>query len=206
LKTVLIDYGAGNLKSVLKALEAAGMDVRLSSSPSEVKDADALVLPGQGHFGQVMKAFLKSGFEPLVRKHLESKKPFLGICVGLQILLEGSEEAPDVAGLGIIKGQVKRFPNELSTPQMGWNQIKIDKPNPLLKGIKDGSFVYFANSYYASFSAKLAGSSTQYGSISFQSAISDGFLNATQFHPEKSQKVGLKILANFKNIAESFQK
>jgi len=205
LKTVVIDYGASNLKSVVKALEAAGMDVSLSSSPAEAQDADALVLPGQGHFGQVMKAFLKSGFEPVVRSHIENKKPFLGICVGLQILLESSEEAPDIAGLGIIKGQVKRFPNELSIPQMGWNQIKIDTSNPLLKNIADGAFVYFANSYYASFSEQLTGSSTQYGSINFQSAINDGFLNATQFHPEKSQSVGLEILANFKTIAEGFK-
>ncbi len=204
MKTVVIDYGASNLHSVVKALEKAGMNVQLSSSPADAKDADSLVLPGQGHFGQVMQAFLKSGFEPVVRKHIKNKKPFLGICVGLQILMDSSEEAPETAGLGIIKGKVKRFPNELSVPQMGWNQLKIDKLNPLLENVKDSSFVYFANSYYASFSENLLGSSTQYGSISFQSAISDGFLNATQFHPEKSQTVGLQILKNFKNITESF--
>ena len=204
MKTVIIDYGAGNLHSVYKAFEKTGFKPILSSEPKIAKTADVLVLPGQGHFGQVMRAFLKSGFEPIVRNHLENKKPFLGICVGLQLLLDKSDEAPEVPGLGIIKGIVRKFPNELSVPQMGWNSLEIDSDSPLFKGIKNGSYVYFANSYYASFTKTMSGSTTRYGSIGFQSAISDGFLNATQFHPEKSQSVGLNILSNFKRIAERY--
>jgi len=204
LKTVIIDYGAGNLHSVYKAFEKTGFKPVLSSEPKIAKTADVLVLPGQGHFGQVMRAFLKSGFEPIVRNHIEKKKPFLGICVGLQLLLDSSDEAPDIPGLGIIKGTVRRFPKGLSVPQMGWNGLEVDANSPLFKGINSGSYVYFANSYYASFSKTMSGSTTTYGSIDFQSAISDGFLNATQFHPEKSQSVGLSILANFKNIAGQY--
>ncbi len=204
MRTILIDYGAGNLHSVYKALIKTGFDVELSSDPQKASQADALVLPGQGHFRQVMEEFLASGFEPVVRSHIEANKPFFGICVGLQILMRSSEEAPEIQGLGILDGEVKRFrdPN-VSVPQMGWNEFHSYGNPPLLKGIADGSFAYFANSYYIDFDDEsVAGATTQYGDVTFKSAISKGALNATQFHPEKSQSVGLKILENFKAIAE----
>lgn len=206
-KTVLIDYGAGNLHSVHKALLRAGLNVTLTGDPNEAADADALVLPGQGHFRQVMEAFLASGFEPVVRRHLAQEKPFLGICVGLQLLMERSEEAPGVAGLGALKGAVKRFDDaSVSVPQMGWNQIYPYGDPPLLEGIAEGAFVYFANSYYVDFSGEIdavPGATTQHGAIKFKSAVSQGHVHAAQFHPEKSQEVGLRVLENFRKLVHA---
>ncbi len=205
MKIVLIDYGAGNLHSVAKALERAGLKPQLENDPAKAMDADALVLPGQGHFGQVMRSFLASGFEPLVRSHLAAGRPFLGICVGLQLLMRSSEEAPGQAGLGLLNGVVRRFPEgTASVPQMGWNQLAIDGDPALLEGVTDGAFVYFAHSYYVDFDRPtIPGATTEYGATSFRSAISLGSLHATQFHPEKSQQVGLQILRNFRNLVAS---
>lgn len=202
MKTVLIDYGAGNIHSVHKALLRSGLDAAVTANPAEAEDAAALVLPGQGHFGQVMNSFMASGFEPVVRRHLGSARPFLGICVGLQLLLERSEEAPQVAGLGILPGMVKRFPAGSRVPQMGWNRLRRQGDSPLLEGVEDGSYVYYANSYYADFDLSgagpaVSGAYTSYGDVRFLGALSIGSLHATQFHPEKSQQVGLTILANF---------
>lgn len=197
MKTALVDYGAGNLHSVHKALAVAGFDVVSTQDPAEAEQAAVMVLPGQGHFRQVMEAFLSSGFEPIVRAHLAGQKPFLGICVGLQLLMRGSEEAPGVPGLGVLQGEVKRFPHGVSVPQMGWNQLTPRGRPPLLEGVPEGSFVYFANSYYVDFATDLPGATTSYGGVVFQSAVCDGSLNAVQFHPEKSQSVGLRILKNF---------
>jgi glutamine amidotransferase len=201
VEAVLVDYGAGNLHSVHKALLRAGLKVTPTSDPDQASDAGAMVLPGQGHFGQVMRSFLASGFEPVVRQHIAEGKPFLGICVGLQLLLERSEEAPDVPGLGLLKGTVRRFPPGPSVPQMGWNRIRKHGDSPLLRGVADGSHVYFANSYYADFDGRFDGAETSYGTIRFLSAVSVGALHATQFHPEKSQRVGLMILENFRRLA-----
>lgn len=200
MDALLIDYGAGNLHSVHKALLAAGVDARVSSQPRDGVGAQALVLPGQGHFGQVMRSFRESGFEPVVREHIASGRPFLGICVGLQLLLEGSEEAEDVPGLAILPGRVKRFPRSVRVPQMGWNTIRKQGRPPLLEGVPEESYVYFANSYYADLDPTLAGGVTSYGGVDFLSALSQGNLQATQFHPEKSQQVGLAILSNFRRI------
>lgn len=201
MKALLIDYGAGNLFSVHKALQRAGLTVHRSDDPREARDADALVLPGQGHFRQVMEAFLASDFEAALREHLAARKPFLGICVGLQLLMEASEEAPGVRGLGLLPGVVKRFPEgEASVPQMGWNRLYLRGDPPLLQGIEDGAYAYFANSYYVAFDEDLPGAESVYGGVRFKSAVSQGHLHATQFHPEKSQRVGLKVLANFRDI------
>ena len=205
VKVALIDYGASNLHSVYKALQKSGADINIAADPAVVERADALVLPGQGHFRQVIEAFLASGFEPVVRAHIKAGKPFLGICVGLQLLMDGSEEAPGVPGLALLPGTVKRFPKGISVPQMGWNQIFKTGDPKLLEGIPDGAFAYFANSYYAEFSDEnVPGATTEYGGVSFKSAVSSGQLYATQFHPEKSQAVGLKILANFCALARSY--
>jgi glutamine amidotransferase len=202
VKLALIDYGAGNLHSVNKALERSGaalnIEVGITADPAEAAEADALVLPGQGHFRQVMEAFLASGFEPVVRAHLDAEKPFLGICVGLQLLMAESEEAPGVPGLGVLSGTVKRFPKGVSVPQMGWNQVFKTGDPKLLAGVPDGAFAYFANSYYVDFKdERVPGATTEYGSVSFKSAVSHAHLHATQFHPEKSQAVGLRVLSNF---------
>jgi glutamine amidotransferase len=207
MHVVLIDYGAGNLPSVAKALAAAGVAVERSSDPRRAAAADALVLPGQGHFGQVMEAFRASGFEHVVRDHVAADKPFLGICVGLQLLVEGSEEAPGIAGLGVLPGRVVRFPEgDVSVPHMGWNALHPFGDSPLLAGVADGDHAYFAHSYVVAFdeaAAFPAGATTTYGTTRFLSAVSRGALHATQFHPEKSQRVGLRILANFAAAARA---
>lgn len=199
--TVVIDYGAGNLHSITRALQHAGFDASIESEPTAARGAELLVLPGQGRFGQVAKAFASSGFEPLVRDHIAANKPFLGVCVGLQLLLESSEEDPGVEGLGIVPGVVKRFPSDVRVPQMGWNSLRKVASSVLLDGVPDGAYVYFANSYYAQANGAAAhapGALTSYGDTQFRSAFSLGNLHATQFHPEKSQAVGLKILENLR--------
>ncbi len=200
---ILIDYGAGNLHSVEKALEAAGVPAVRSDDPEAARDARALVLPGQGHFGQVMRSFERSGFAPVVAEHLASDAPFLGICVGLQLLTRGSEEAPGVDGLGVLDAEVRRFPADgVSVPQMGWNQLWPLGRAALLRGVPSGAFAYFANSYYVTFPRGTvpSGAETVYGSTRFLSAVSMGRLHATQFHPEKSQAVGLQVLRNFGDV------
>jgi glutamine amidotransferase len=205
VRTALIDYGASNLHSVFKALDRVGLRPEIATNPAQAQGADAMVLPGQGHFGQVMDSFLASGLEPAVRAHLASERPFLGICVGLQLLMEGSEEAPDVPGLGLLAGTVRRFPDDrVSVPQMGWNQLTPIGRSPLLEGVPDGSFVNFANSYYVDFAGGgLMGAHSEYGGVRFLSAVSIGPVHATQFHPEKSQGVGLTILGNFRALVET---
>ncbi len=203
VRTVLIDYGAGNLHSVAKALVTADLPIEIVRQPREDEQADVLILPGQGHFGQVAHDFAQSGFEPWVRRHLSEDRPFLGICVGLQLLMEGSDEAPGVKGLGVLPGWVKRFPaGGPSVPHMGWNQVhKVGDP-PLLRGIQEGGHAYFAHSYYVEFGGDdFAGGWTEYGDVRFLSAVSRGALHATQFHPEKSQRMGISLLRNFGALA-----
>jgi imidazole glycerol-phosphate synthase subunit HisH len=218
MRVALIDYGAGNLHSVAKALAAAGVPARRTGDPGEAAAADALVLPGQGHFGQVMAAFRASGFEGVLRDHLAAGRPFLGICVGLQLLMEGSEEAPGVDGLGILAGRVVRFPAGVeSVPHMGWNTLHPWGGSPLLAGIAAGAHAYFAHSYLVAFDevdaeapdaadapavrgGAMSGAFTQHGPTRFLSAVSRGAVHATQFHPEKSQGVGLRLLANFARV------
>lgn len=200
--TVVIDYGAGNLHSITRALVHVGCAVRVESKPAAAARAELLVLPGQGRFGQVAKAFKASGFEPLVRDHLAADRSFLGICVGLQLLLENSEEDPDEPGLGVVAGSVKRFPDDVAVPQMGWNELTKVGAGALLAGIQNGAYAYFANSYYADPDLDAPGAVTTYGSTRFLSAFSLGNLHATQFHPEKSQAVGLRILANVRDAVK----
>ncbi len=171
----------------------------MSKNPNEAKDADALVLPGQGHFRQVMEAFQASGFETVVRDHIEAGKAFLGICVGMQILFESSEES-HLPGLGLMKGHLKRFEQGLPVPQMQWNRLEPIGQSPLLTGLEPGSFAYFVHSYYVPADAAPNGALSDYGT-KFLSVVSNGNVHATQFHPEKSQRVGLKILGNFREWA-----
>ncbi len=191
MKTLVIDYGSGNVRSVAKALEASGFDVRVANHPREAKGADLLVLPGQGHFRQVMDAFRASGFEETVRAHLEADRPFLGICVGLQLLFEGSEEAPATPGLGVVAGYVRRFRAE-KVPQMGWNRVFFREGSPFAS--LSGRHFYFVHSYYAPLVADTAGEA-EYAGTRYTALLHRGNLIAPQFHPEKSSRTGLAFLA-----------
>jgi glutamine amidotransferase len=193
----------GNLRSVEKALVRVGGDVRIGNTPGEIAAADALVLPGVGAFGDCLRNLARLDLIEPVREFIASHRPFLGICLGFQGLFESSEEAPGVKGLSIFPGTVPRFPTSgLKVPHMGWNRIRFRQPNcPLLAGVSDGSYVYFVHSYYCQPSQpSLICTTTDYGR-EFCSMIWTGNVFATQFHPEKSQAVGLRMLENFVKLA-----
>ncbi len=198
----LIDYGMGNLRSVEKALQKVGGEVRVVQKSGELAGADRLVLPGVGAFGDCMRNLAEHGMIDAVQRFIQSGKPFLGICLGYQALFEGSEEAEGVAGLGIFRGKVVRFAKgALKVPQIGWNQIRIQRPEcPLFKGVADESHVYFVHSYYPEpEDAGIVATRTEYG-VSFASMVWRDNVFACQFHPEKSQAVGLRLLENFVNL------
>jgi glutamine amidotransferase len=199
----LVDYGMGNLRSVQKALTRVGGSVRVVTRPDEVLNADALVLPGVGAFGDCMKNLRHLGLADPIRAFVQSQRPFLGICLGFQALLESSEEAPGVSGLGLFAGSVPRFvAGGLKVPHMGWNRLLIRRADcPLLEGVGQGSWVYFVHSYYCQPSdPSLVCGTTEYG-VEFCSMLWAGNVFATQFHPEKSQATGLRMLENFARLA-----
>jgi glutamine amidotransferase len=201
----LIDYGSGNLRSVHKALVKVGATVRVVQRPEEMVDARAVVLPGVGAFDDCINALGKQGLLEASRDFIKTGRPFLGICVGYQALFERSDEFNScAAGLGVFEGKVVRFSasNGLKIPQIGWNQIEIAQPAcPLFKGVADGSYVYFVHSFFPKpKDAALVATRTEYGET-FASAIWRDNVFATQFHPEKSQKVGLQLLRNFVEFA-----
>jgi glutamine amidotransferase len=189
MKALLIDYGSGNLRSAAKALEAAGFAVSVASDPRACPEASLLVLPGQGHFGQVMAAFRASGFVERVLDHIQKGLPFLGICVGMQILYQESEEAPGVKGLGLFPGVVRRFPRG-RVPQMGWNRVRLEGA---FSGLS-GRHFYFANSYYGPLTPHSLGVG-EYEGTPFTALLARENLLAPQFHPEKSGRAGLAFLA-----------
>jgi glutamine amidotransferase len=196
----LIDYNMGNLLSVSKALEHVGGDIRVTDCPADVAIADAVVLPGVGNFGDGMEHLRSRGFAEAVIQAVKAGKPLLGICLGMQMLLDCSEEAPNVAGLGIIPGKVKRFPDSTEKiPHIGWNSVKAERPCPLMDGLADETFFYFVHSYYACPASrdKVIGSCDYI--VNFAAIIGGGNIFATQFHPEKSQNAGIRILENFVN-------
>ena len=199
----LLDYGAGNVRSVQKALTAAGGDVQLVPSPGLVKQADAVVLPGVGAFDDCINAMQQQELFEAAREFVFTGKPFLGICVGYQALFENSEEFNScAAGLGVFEGSVVRFPDtEVKVPQIGWNEVHVTQPNcPILQGIESGSHFYFVHSYYPKpKDESIVATRTEYG-VNFTSAVWRDNVFATQFHPEKSQKVGLQLLTNFVNL------
>ena len=193
----IIDYGMGNLRSVQKALEKEGAKTKITQSPKDLEVAKKIVLPGVGAMKPAMEKLVSLHLvEPLIQA-VEKGKPFLGICLGLQLLFEKSDEGGEVQGLGILKGRVKRF-TSLKVPHMGWNQLHIQSPScPLFKNIPDQSNTYFCHSYYVSPKEKdCIAASTDYG-VAFTSAVCRDNLFGVQFHPEKSQDIGLKILKNF---------
>ena len=199
----LLDYGAGNVRSVQKALTAAGGDVQLVPNPGTVAQADAVVLPGVGAFDDCINAMQRQELFEAARAFISTGKPFLGICVGYQALFEKSEEFNScAAGLGIFEGSVVRFPDtEVKVPQIGWNEVQFSKPDcPILQGIESGSHFYFVHSYYPQpKDESIVATRTEYG-VDFVSAVWRDNVFATQFHPEKSQKVGLQLLTNFVNL------
>lgn len=198
----ITDYGAGNLQSVYKAFKYIDADVMITADPDAVRAADGVVLPGVGSFGDAMDSMLKSGLSESVKESALSGKPFLGICLGLQLLFGSSEESPEAKGFGILKGSITRIPsNGLKVPHMGWNSLDyIAGSCPLFKGVDPGEYVYFVHSYYlkADVETEVA-AKTSYG-VEIDAAVWRDNLFAAQFHPEKSGNTGLKMLRNFAEL------
>ena len=191
----VVDYGIGNLRSAQKALERVGAEAELTADPDRVAAADAVVLPGVGAFGRCMEALRASGLEQPTRAAIESGRPFLGICVGMQMLYEGSEENPDVEGLGVLPGRVRRLPDGVKRPQMQWNRLEAAAGAPMLEGLGVSPWMYFVHSYAPEPSPEVV-ATCDYGGPMVAAVARDG-LWATQFHPEKSGANGLRLLANF---------
>ena len=202
----LLDYGSGNLPSVHKSLLKVGADVHIAQTPREIGDASAMILPGVGAFDDCINALRKQELLEAARDFIQTGRPFLGICVGYQALFERSEEFDScAAGLGIFQGSVVRFTEKpgLKIPQIGWNQLDIVQPDcPLYRGIASGSYVYFVHSFFPQpVDKSIVATRTEYGG-KFASSVWHDNVYATQFHPEKSQKVGLQLLKNFVDLAK----
>jgi glutamine amidotransferase len=201
----IVDYGVGNLRSAQKAFETLGQPAEITSDAERIAAAPAVVLPGQGAFGTCMENLAAAGLVESVRQAARSGRPFLGICVGMQILFEESEESPGVPGLGIFAGRVVRFPrdSDRKVPHMGWNQLKIVRRVPPLAQVDDGAYVYFVHSYHpVPADPGVVATTTEYGR-DFVSSVGRDNVYAGVFHPEKSQRVGLALLAGFvRTIAE----
>jgi len=194
---VVVDRGAGNLASVVRALRRQGAEVVLTSDPARIATAKRLVLPGDGHFGEAMRAFRERGLEAPLESAIGSGAWLLGICVGLQMLFTGSDEAPGVRGLGLLPGRVRRFGGRLRVPHIGWNQLEEFGGAPLFRGIPDGGYAYFLHSFYADpAEGRHWLAATEYG-VRFASAAGTGRVFGIQFHPEKSGRLGARVLSNF---------
>jgi imidazole glycerol-phosphate synthase subunit HisH len=193
----VLDYGIGNLRSAEKALQHLGAPARLTRDPDEARGAAGVVLPGVGAFGPCMEALRSSGLEPAVREAVQGGRPFLGICVGMQMLFDGSEENPGIPGLGLIAGEVRRLPAGLRLPHMGWNTLDVRPGSALLDGLPPEPWVYFVHSYAPHPSdPEVIAATCEYGGP-VVAAVETGRLWATQFHPEKSGVNGLAVLTNF---------
>lgn len=198
----IIDYGAGNLHSVKNALDFLGAESIVTGDRGEILKADKVILPGVGAFGDAMKCLENSGLIETVRETAKSGKPFLGICLGLHLLFEESEESPDVKGLGIFKGRIVKIPDNgnLKIPHMGWNSINVTKDSKILKNIGSEPYVYFVHSYYVKADDEnIVSAYTEYGE-KLGIAVEQDNIFATQFHPEKSGDTGMEILRNFINL------
>ena len=196
-QVAIIDYGVGNLRSVEKAFAATGCRAIVSGDESVLRAAERLVLPGVGAFGACMKALEERGFDRLVCERAKAGTPLLGVCVGMQLLFDESDEFGSTLGLGLLRGKVRRFPNDLVVPQVGWNRIHQRRPHALFAGIADGSFCYFVHSFYCepADDSVIAGE-TDYGGR-YASVVAEENICGVQFHPEKSQDIGLRLLKNF---------
>ena len=193
----IVDYGIGNLGSVTKGFRRAGAEVELTGDPAVLRRADALVLPGDGAFGATMAEIEKRGLVPLLHEAVAAGTPLLGICIGMQVLFEESEEHGLHRGLGLLPGRVRRFEGPLPVPHMGWNQLQMRQPEHLLlDGVKEGSHVYFVHSYFCEAPSDVVIASSDYGR-EFAAIVGRDNVLGMQFHPEKSQSVGLALVANF---------
>jgi imidazole glycerol-phosphate synthase subunit HisH len=197
----IIDYGMGNLRSVEKAFQFLGFDAYIAESPEQVANASHLVLPGDAAFGDAMRNLREAGWVELIHREIDAGKPFLGICVGLQLMFAASEEMGQHEGLGLLPGKCLRFPRSERVPQIGWNQINIKRQTPLLAGVPENSFFYFVHSYYvvADIDSDCI-ATTDYGIDYLSIAGRDG-VYGVQFHPEKSQDHGLRLLKNFAEMS-----
>ena len=195
----IIDYDAGNIKSVEKALQRLGQEVMITRDPEEILNADKVILPGVGAFGDAMVNLRKYHLDQVIYQVVERSIPFLGICLGLQLLFEKSDETKGVAGLGILKGEICRIPDgeNLKIPHMGWNSLHLQNNGRLFRGIKEDAYVYFVHSYYLKAEdEEIVKATTEYGTH-IHASVEQGNVFACQFHPEKSSDVGLQILKNF---------
>ena len=195
----MIDYDAGNIKSVEKALQKLGADVVITNDAQEILRADKVILPGVGAFGDAMANLKKFGLDKVIYEVVENGTPFLGICLGLQLLFERSDETPGVAGLGILKGEILRIPDkdDLKIPHMGWNSLHLQNQGRLFQGLSEQSYVYFVHSYYLKAEDEQIVKATTDYSVNIHASVEKDNVFACQFHPEKSSDVGLKILKNF---------
>jgi glutamine amidotransferase len=198
----IIDYGAGNLQSVKKALDYLGCQSEITYDKKKIEAASHIILPGVGSFGDAMDMIRKRELEGIIKQSASGEKPFLGICLGLQLLFEESEESPGAKGLGIFDGKIVKIPNEsgLKVPHMGWNSVSLRQNDGIFKDIGDESYFYFVHSYYLTGAApSCVAATTQYG-VDIQCAVQKGLVAATQFHPEKSSETGLRLLKNFAEV------
>lgn len=198
----IVDYDAGNLKSVSKALDALGQENIITGDAQQILAADKVILPGVGSFGDAMTQLKSRGLDQVLKQVAAEGKPLLGICLGLQVLFESSEESPGVEGLGILKGKVLRIPDAegLKIPHVGWNSLHLQNNGRLFEGLKEDSYVYFVHSYYLKAEdPQIVKAVTEYG-VSIDASVESGNVFACQFHPEKSSDVGAKILTNFASI------
>ncbi len=196
----IIDYGAGNLQSVMKALHYIGCECEITNDRKKILHSDGAILPGVGSFGDAMNSMHDCGIDETVRDFVQTGKPFLGICLGLQLLFTESEESPDVRGLGLLKGTICKIPNAggtLKIPHMGWNSLDIRKTDGIFTGIPQNTYVYFVHSYFLKADDEnIVSSQTEYGTV-IDSSVQYQNIMATQFHPEKSGQAGLQMLKNF---------
>ncbi len=202
-RIAIIDYGVGNLRSVEKAFAATGQDAVISNDMQVLRQAGSLVLPGVGAFAACMKALCARGFDELVHERVAQGTPLLGVCVGMQMLFEFSEEFGQTAGLGLLRGRVRRFPSDQVVPQVGWNQVRQRRLHPLLAEIPDQTFFYFVHSYFCEAAdAGVVIGETDYGAH-YASVVARENIAGVQFHPEKSQAAGLRLLANFAAVPQT---
>lgn len=197
MSLAIIDYGVGNLRSVEKAFEATGCEASISSDESVLRKAERLVLPGVGAFAACMKGLEERGFDRLVKERASEGTPLLGVCVGMQMLFDESEEFGSTRGLGLLRGRVRRFLGGLVVPHVGWNRIHQKRAHRLFEGVEEGAFCYFVHSYYCEpVDERVVVGETEYG-VRYASVVAEGNVCGVQFHPEKSQDVGLRMLRNF---------
>ena len=200
MSVAVIDYGAGNVPSVERALEKLGATPRRARQPGDLARASAIVLPGVGHYGAMIRALDERSLRAALLEAIGRGVPFLGICLGLQALYSGSEEAPGLSGLGVLPGSIKSLPGSVKLPHMGWNRLRVRTPSALLEGLAESDYFYFAHTFAAMDCLGAAVATCEYG-LPFAAALEQGRVCATQFHPEKSGDAGARLLVNFLRLA-----